>query len=168
MGSGRHQLEPVSQVAALSIVTGRVEPRVNIPRSCSGSARSCPFTSKPPPDPHPVPSHELGAKHDVITPIWLQTCHGTGKWSPVSSQPSTKLRLVLASASKMQFSRENSLMIKRQVVPLTAPPRMISGRYQWLHQMMGRGRSVTNPRCFVRDKHHLSPRVLLLLLLLAH
>lgn len=35
------------------------------------------------------------------------------------------------------------------------------GCYQWLHQMMGRGRSVTNPRCFVYDKHHLSPRVLL-------
>lgn len=48
MGAGGHQLEPVSQVTVRAIVTSRLEPRVYIPRSCSGSARSCPFTSKAP------------------------------------------------------------------------------------------------------------------------
>lgn len=73
MGAGGHQLLPVSQV---TIVTSRLKPHVCIPRSCSGSARSCPFTS--------TPTDELGAKHDVITPIWLRTSHRTGKWSAVS------------------------------------------------------------------------------------
>lgn len=79
MGAGGHQLEPVSQVTVLAIVTSRLEPRVYIPRSCSGSARSCPFTSKPPPF-----TDELGAERDVITPIRPQTGHRTGKWSPLS------------------------------------------------------------------------------------
>lgn len=62
MGAGGHQLWPVSQVTTLAIVTSRLKPHVYIPRSCSGSAGSCPFTF--------TPTNELGAKHDVITPIW--------------------------------------------------------------------------------------------------
>lgn len=76
MGAGGHQLWPVSQVTMLAIVTSRLKPHVYIPRSCSGSAGSCPFTS--------TPTIELGAKHDVITPIWLGTRRRTGKWSAVS------------------------------------------------------------------------------------
>lgn len=47
MGAGGHQLWPVSQVTTLAIVTSRLEPHVYIPRSCSGSVGSCPFTSNP-------------------------------------------------------------------------------------------------------------------------
>lgn len=65
MGAGGHQLWPVSQVTRLAIVTRRLEPHVYIPGSCSGSVGSWPFTS--------TPTIELGAKHDVITPIWLGT-----------------------------------------------------------------------------------------------
>lgn len=76
MGAGGHQLLPVSQVTTLAIVISRLRPHVYIPRSCSGSAGSRPFTS--------TPTDELEAKHDVITPIWLRTSHRTGKWSAVS------------------------------------------------------------------------------------
>lgn len=75
MGAGGHQLWPVSQVTTLAIVTSRLKPHVYIPRSCSGSAGSCPFTS--------TPTNELGAKHDVITPIWLGTSRRTAEWSAV-------------------------------------------------------------------------------------
>lgn len=64
MGAGGHQLLPVSQVTVLTIVTSRLKRRVYILRSCSGSVGSCPFT--------PSPTNELGAKQDVITPIWLR------------------------------------------------------------------------------------------------
>lgn len=73
MCAGGHQLWPVSQVTTLAIVTSRLKPHVYIPRSCSGSAGSCPFTF--------TPTNELGAKHNVITPIWLGTSRRTGKWS---------------------------------------------------------------------------------------
>lgn len=76
MGTRGHQLWPISQVTTLTIVTSRFKPHVYIPRSCSGSAGSCPFTF--------TPTNELGAKHDVITPIWLRTSRRTGKWSAVS------------------------------------------------------------------------------------
>lgn len=76
MGAGGHQLWPISQVITLAIVTSRFKPHVYIPRSCAGSAGSCPFTF--------TPTNEFGAKHDVITPIWLRTSRRTGKWSAVS------------------------------------------------------------------------------------
>lgn len=82
MGAGGHQLWPVSQVTTLAIVTSRLKPHVYIPRSCSGSVGSCPFTS--------TPTNELGAKHNVITPIWLETIViglASGLQSPVPVSP---------------------------------------------------------------------------------
>lgn len=76
MDAGGHQLWPISQVTTLTIVTSRFKLHVYNPRSCSGSAGSCPFTF--------TPTSELGAKHDVITHIWLRTSRSTGKWSAVS------------------------------------------------------------------------------------
>lgn len=76
MDAGRYQLCPVSQVTTLAIVTSRLKPHAYIPRSCSGSVGSCPFTF--------TPTNDLGAKHDVITPIWQSPDCRTGKWRVVS------------------------------------------------------------------------------------
>lgn len=83
MGAGGHQLWPISQVTTPAIVARRLRPRVYIPRSCSGSAGSCPLTF--------TPYNELGAKHDVITPIWLRTNHKACKWSVVSPDKTTHM-----------------------------------------------------------------------------
>lgn len=82
----RWRLEDISccPLARSPLSQERLEPHVCIPRSCSGSARSCPFTY--------TPTNELGAKHDVITPIWLQTSPGTGQWSAVSPDKATQTR----------------------------------------------------------------------------
>ena len=70
----------------LAIVTSRLNPHVYILRSCSGSVGSCPFTF--------TPTNELGAKHDVITPIWLVVGLASGLLSPVpvSSDKATQTR----------------------------------------------------------------------------
>lgn len=210
MGALGHQLWPVSQVTTLAIVTSRLKPHVYIPRSCSGSAGSCPFTS--------TPTNDLGAKHDVITPIWLGTRWRTGKWAGVScpclprqghsnkghdlplsatdlwdywvisrhlgqtvetavGAPSlscikiikrlTRKRPLLNIHHKYIFRAKECGKQTSNTTPCYTvygkpqPCHISLGRYQWLHQRMGRERSVTNPCCFGYDKHHLSLRVLL-------
>lgn len=154
MGAGGHQLLPVSQVSVITIVTSRLERHVYILRSCSGSVGSCPFT--------PSPTNELGAKQDVITPIWLRDqsqdwqvaclprrgCPTRGHDLPLSTAGPTVTQTLGTD------SRRYSSVSQLQFV-------LIIYRLQWGHiitvlayQLMGRGRNVAHPRCTIGIIYH--------------
>lgn len=75
-GCWGHQLWPVSQVTTVAIVTSRLKSHFSIPRSCSGSAGSCPFTSTP---------HQWVRSQTQCNYTHLAgTSRRIGKWSAVS------------------------------------------------------------------------------------